>query len=400
MFRSRTCNNEDELSLPTPTTSAQIVDLIKSLDKKKIITQKRKAAEDFVYESWSRTEQCKVRGLHFWTIDDFLHRASIMKEGESLLSSFFIVPVDLSFQLKVFPKGEDGEGNTDYLSVYLFGVNRKELEVNYVFSIDFSVQKADGTPFGTKNIRKSSRDCNKWGFKQAFSRVLLSEKQDELLPYGKLTIICNLEIYYVNYSCYTKGQRQRPSINFKTEETPISGDSMVEYFGNEELSDVIINCGEKSFPCHKVILAARSDVFAAMFKHKNMAENMGNKVEITDVDPEALEQLLLFIYADKTSPGDMDVKTASSLLTAADKYNIQPLKKICEQTICENIQVANAAEALMLAYLHEAKNLKTVVIDFVMSNMEEVMETTGWKVINESNPKILNEIFKAIKAKI
>ena len=91
---------------------------------------------------------------------------------------------------------------------------------------------------------------------------------------------------------------------------------------------------------------------------------------------------------------------ASSLLTAADKYNIQRLKNICEQAICENIEVANAAEALVLAYLHEAKNLKTVAIDFVTSNMAKVTETTGWQVITESHPKIMSEILAAVTARI
>ena len=94
------------------------------------------------------------------------------------------------------------------------------------------------------------------------------------------------------------------------------------------------------------------------------------------------------------------LQSASGLLTAADKYNIPRLKTICEEAMCENIEVSNAAEVLMLAYLHEAKNLQSVAVDFVTNNLTKVYETTGWKVISESHPKIMNEVVMALSAKL
>ncbi len=68
--------------------------------------------------------------------------------------------------------------------------------------------------------------------------------------------------------------------------------------------------------------------------------------------------------------------------------------------MCENIEVSNAAEVLMLAYLHEAKNLQSVAVDFVTNNLPKVAETTGWKVISESHPKIMNEVVMSLSAKL
>ena len=47
---------------------------------------------------------------------------------------------DLNFQLEVFPNGEEGEDNSDYVAVFLTSRRQEDLEVKY----DFSVQKADG----------------------------------------------------------------------------------------------------------------------------------------------------------------------------------------------------------------------------------------------------------------
>ena len=55
----------------------------------------------------------------------------------------------------------------------------------------------------------------------------------------------------------------------------------------------------RRFACHKAVLAARSDVFAAMFSHKATTESTTNEVHIRDTEPDILEQLLNFVYTDK-----------------------------------------------------------------------------------------------------
>ena len=96
---------------------------------------------------------------------------------------------------------------------------------------------------------------------------------------------------------------------------------------------------------------------------------------------------------------DNILQSASGLLTAADKYNIPRLKTICEEAMCENIEVSNAAEVLMLGYLHEAKNLQSVAVEFVTTNLSRVSETPGWKVIAKSHPKIMNEVLTTLVSK-
>ena len=65
-----------------------------------------------------------------------------------------------------------------------------------------------------------------------------------------------------------------------------------------------------------------ADVFAAMFSHRDTAEDKTNRVEISDVDEESLEQLLKFIYTDRIDETNLTT-LACGLLTAADKYNVQ-----------------------------------------------------------------------------
>ena len=66
-------------------------------------------------------------------------------------------------------------------------------------------------------------------------------------------------------------------------------------FTNKDYADVTVTCGNQKFECHKIILGSRSPVFKAMFTSKMEEHNLGT-VEIKDMDPLVLENLLQYIY--------------------------------------------------------------------------------------------------------
>ena len=92
---------------------------------------------------------------------------------------------------------------------------------------------------------------------------------------------------------------------------------------------------------------------------------------------------------------------ASSLMRAADKYNIPRLKSLCEEAICNNIEVSNAADILVLAHMYEATNLKAMAVDFIMNNLNKVSETSAWtNITTGQHPKLLGEMFKTLMERL
>ena len=162
-----------------------------------------------------------------------------------------------------------------------------------------------------------------------------------------------------------------------------------EYFNNATFSDVTINCTmeNKSFHCHKIILASQSKVFEAMFRYSN---NLSNNVDITDIDAKTMEAMLMFLYTGST-PNLEDM--AYSLLAAADKYFIHPLKNICEVSIASKITSDSnvVPKATLYAYLHDAKNLKKTAIKLIAKRKIN-RKTPAWQDIAENHPKIMMEI--------
>ena len=59
-----------------------------------------------------------------------------------------------------------------------------------------------------------------------------------------------------------------------------------------EYADITLICQGKKFPAHKLILAARSDVFSRMFQHQETKEALSKEVEMRDTDPENVSKFL------------------------------------------------------------------------------------------------------------
>jgi len=81
-------------------------------------------------------------------------------------------------------------------------------------------------------------------------------------------------------------------------------------------SDIVLIIGDEreELKAHKLVLAARSPVFAAMFEHE-CEESRRNRIEIVDLTVDVMEQMLRYIYTGKVS----SEQCLFDLLVAADK---------------------------------------------------------------------------------
>ena len=195
-------------------------------------------------------------------------------------------------------------------------------------------------------------------------------------------------------------------------------------------SDVTLVAGGREFQAHKNILSARSPVFAKMFKHE-MSESILNRVTITDIAPDTMEELLSYIYTGDapifkacdtaakpvtaaitppTRPSKSQTRVVpptvatkvtfqsvhsrfiafQQLFGAADKYQIDRLKACCESAINRAVTVDNAAETLFFADMHNAAQLKKSCTAFIASNRSKVLATPGWSKLAERHDLLLS----------
>ena len=144
---------------------------------------------------------------------------------------------------------------------------------------------------------------------------------------------------------------------------------------------------QSEFSAHKVILAARSPVLAKMFSH-DMQENATNTLNLPDITPDVLKELLTYIYTGE-SP---NLKThAESLLYQAEKYELSHLKALCEERLSFDLEIDTAAKTLILADACDAQQLKRNTVLFINKHGGEVQNTEEWKDVKE-NAALLHDL--------
>ena len=162
---------------------------------------------------------------------------------------------------------------------------------------------------------------------------------------------------------------------------------MVKLFNEKSYSDAQIQVGEEVFLVHRVILAAASPVFHAMFESE-MQERSGI-IKISDFDSAVVSNLLAFIYTDEAPNLEM---LAKELLLAADKYDIQELVFVCMKYLQTALTLSNVVEVLVLAEkLPSDNSLRNACIKYIQGNLDSVCESKSWKLLEETSKDLVME---------
>ena len=149
------------------------------------------------------------------------------------------------------------------------------------------------------------------------------------------------------------------------------------------MSDVTIVCEGERFPAHKLILSARSKVFAAMFSQKMRMEDQQQEVDIKVLDMLTMERLLTFLY-DATLAEDIPFEEYVKLHKAANEYQVPSLADACVVMLEKRVNQGNAISGAIFASLNKIPKLKNEAIRAIantgaaLSSMEGYEELRGY----------------------
>ena len=109
--------------------------------------------------------------------------------------------------------------------------------------------------------------------------------------------------------------------------------------------------------------------------------------------------MLKFIYTGKVSSDDSLEGTdrlARALLVAANKYQLDLLKKLCEAQLCSTLDGSNCLELLVLGDIHQTTNLKTAALESVLMNIASLSHTDVFKEFIKKYPELAFEVTKSM----
>ena len=158
--------------------------------------------------------------------------------------------------------------------------------------------------------------------------------------------------------------------------------SLCNALSDADTSDISFDVKGQIVQAHLVMLKAMAP---DLVRTLNLEEHdTANPVPISDVEPETFHTMLEYIYGGTVA--FTDAEHAKAIINASDKYGVDSLKVAAEESYVDKIvfTVDNVVEVLLYADGKNCCKLKEEAMDFLMRNMDEVLESPSFDNIYES----------------
>lgn len=167
--------------------------------------------------------------------------------------------------------------------------------------------------------------------------------------------------------------------------------SSIFMFENKIATDVCFEVGlpdqsTVDITAHKYALISRSPVFEAMFCG-SMIENNCNvncgaqKIRISDVEPEAFQEALRWIYCETSSITPSNV---SSVLYTSKKYMLPQLSAACMSFLEQNLNMENVCSILDQGLLYDELELTNKCLQFIAPNAQSILQTESFLSLSKA----------------
>ena len=150
------------------------------------------------------------------------------------------------------------------------------------------------------------------------------------------------------------------------------------FFNSPCLSDVKFRVDDKMVPAHKLLLAAKSPVFNAMFCGE-LAEQ--EHVNLPDSDYDGMLKFLRFLYTEEVKLSGMNVM---QVLYLAEKYMVHNLTKRCNTFLNLNLDISNVFSIIEHAAFFSNVRLASDCWYFVDKHTKDVLCSTEFLTIERS----------------
>jgi speckle-type POZ protein len=367
---------------------------------------------DYSLDSVCCTKRTLHTFSHMWIVENF---SSYLEDPEPIicLSSSPFSPVSgisvgTQWRLVCYPKGNYG-ASSNYMSIFLEYI-KGERDIKAKAEYSLVNRKCELTEM-RKDAQFSVYKCgNSRGFINYVKYDTLTLIENETLDDDKLKVYVRITIMDDAITEETKYQEfdDVESVNFSTRglEGLVRDFTQLLLHSSQKMSDIKIRVtipfmefddddsiqSPVIFHAHKLILAARSPVFAAMFSNRTL-ENTTNIIDINDLHPNTIQSMLEYIYTGKVN----DIKKSTvELYRCADKYQLEDLRLQAEMALMNSLSIDTSAEILLLADQHHSTDLKSRVIQFIVNgNLKAITQTDGWHKYVACIPDLVTEVIQA-----
>jgi speckle-type POZ protein len=329
-------------------------------------------------------------GYHILKIDGY-SRTKGTPTGEFINSRPFTVGGH-RWCIQYYPNGQTSE-YADYISIFLFLDESVSKAIKVQSKFCFIDDMEEQTPSLTSKQVNSFESYRGWGTATFIKREDLEKSKH--LKDDSFVVRCDMVI--IN-ELRTEEMSEAPTATFVSVPPSDLHQHLGDLLQSEKGADLVFEVGSETFKAHRCVLAARSPVFSAeLFGQMKESDAACGIVHVEDMEAHVFKALLFFVYTDSLPELNEEEQGAMSqhLLVAADRYDLERLKLICEHKLCKYIDASTLATILALAEQHHCPGLKKACFNFLSSpvNLTAVLATDdAFEHLNRTCPSVLKEL--------
>ncbi|RDD38199.1 Kelch-like protein diablo [Trichoplax sp. H2] len=152
----------------------------------------------------------------------------------------------------------------------------------------------------------------------------------------------------------------------------------LELYHDSNFTDIKLIIGDRSFLCHRIVLAACSEYFCAMFtsdfKEKNEVE-----VNLVEIDPVIASLVIKYIYGHELELTLMELSRVQAIYALALQWTIRELQKQCHDYFTAIMNAENCCQLASFADYYHAAKLCDEILVYIRENFFECIKVKSIK---------------------
>lgn len=162
-------------------------------------------------------------------------------------------------------------------------------------------------------------------------------------------------------------------------------DGLCDLLENDRFVDCVLKIQDKEFPCHRLVLAASSPFFKAMFL-SDLEESKKREIVLKDVEPGVMGMILRYLY---TSDINLTEQNVQDIFMIANMYQIPSIFSVCVSYLQEKLVLGNCLAIFRLGLLLDCPRLSLTAREFICERYQVVVRDPDFLQLGPSELAII-----------
>ncbi|XP_036396470.1 kelch-like protein 41b [Megalops cyprinoides] len=144
-------------------------------------------------------------------------------------------------------------------------------------------------------------------------------------------------------------------------------DGLKELLNENKLVDCTLKVGDRSFPCHRVIMAACSPYFRELFFSEDGKELDSKEVVLENVDPTIMDMIIQYLYSADIDLTDDNVQ---DIFVVANRFQIPSVFTACVNYLQRKLSLGNCLAIFRLGLVLNCPRLAVAARNYIADRFE------------------------------